>query len=89
VALRHVPESAPQRLMLEKGDADVARDLGPDDLDVLAKNPDIKIRKIPQGMIYYLGLNQKNPNLAKPEVIEALKWLIDYKGIEKNILRGT
>ncbi len=38
VALRHVPESAPQRLMLEKGDADVARDLGPDDLDVLAKN---------------------------------------------------
>lgn len=89
VALRHVPESAPQRLMLEKGDADVARDLGPDDLDVLAKNPDIKIRKIPQGMIYYLGLNQKNPNLAKPEVIEALKWLIDYKGIEKNILRET
>ncbi len=89
VALRHVPESAPQRLMLEKGDADVARDLGPDDLDVLAKNPDIKIRKIPQGMIYYLGLNQKNPILAKPEVIEALKWLIDYKGIEKNILRET
>ncbi len=89
VALRHMSESAPQRLMLEKGDADAARNLGPDDLEVLAKNPDIKIRKIPQGAIYYLGLNQKNPVLSKPEVIEALKSLIDYVGIEKNILRGT
>ncbi len=89
VALRHVPESAPQRLMLEKGDADIARNLAPDDLDVLAKNPDITIRKVPQGMILYLGLNQKNQYLSKPEVTEALKWLVDYEGIEKAILRGT
>ncbi|MGQ9368737.1 ABC transporter substrate-binding protein [Azospirillum sp. ST 5-10] len=89
VALRHVPESAPQRLMLEKGDADIARNLSPDDIATLDRAGTVRIRKIPQGAIYYLGLNQKNPTLAKPEVREALKWLIDYDSIEKNILRGT
>jgi peptide/nickel transport system substrate-binding protein len=89
VALRHVPESAPQRLMLEKGDADIARNLSPDDLEAIAGNDEISVRKVPQGAIYYLGLNQKNEVLAKPEVREALKWLIDYDGIERNILQGT
>lgn len=89
VALRHIPESAPQRLLLEKGDADIARNLSPDDLEALSNNEDIRIRKIPQGAVYYLGLNQKNEILAKPGVREALKWLIDYDGIERNILQGT
>lgn len=89
VALRHIPESAPQRLLLEKGDADIARNLSPDDITALAGNEDIRLRKIPQGAIYYLGLNQKNETLAKPEVREALKWLVDYDSIEKNILQGT
>jgi hypothetical protein len=31
----------------------------------------------------------EEPQPRQAEVIEALKWLIDYKGIEKNILRGT
>ncbi len=89
VALRHVPEPATQRLMLEKGDADVARNLGPDDIAALQGKKDIKIRNVAQGAITYLGLSQKNPNLAKSEVREALKWLIDYSGMEKNILKGT
>ena len=37
----------------------------------------------------YLGLNQKNPILAKPEVRQALKMLVDYKSVEENILKGT
>ncbi|MBB4267298.1 ABC transporter substrate-binding protein [Roseospira visakhapatnamensis] len=89
VALRHVPVSASQRLMLEKGDADIARNLSPDDLTALAETADVGLRSVPQGAIYYLGLNQKNPILAKPEVREALKWLIDYDGIERAILQGT
>ncbi|KAA5607597.1 ABC transporter substrate-binding protein [Roseospira marina] len=89
IALRHVPESGPQRLMLEKGDADIARNLGPEDLAALKENPEISLRSIPQGAVTYLGLNQKNPNLAKPEVRQALKWLVDYDGIERHILQGT
>ncbi len=35
---RHVKESATQRLLLEKGDVDIARNLSPQDLAALAKN---------------------------------------------------
>lgn len=88
VIYRHIPEPADQRLMLEKGDIDVARTLGPDEIAVLARNPDIAIDSGVKGSIYYLGLNQKNEYLAKPEVREAFKYLVDYEAIADTIMRG-
>jgi peptide/nickel transport system substrate-binding protein len=44
---------------------------------------------VPKGAIYYLGLNQKNEHLAKPEVRKALKYLVDYRGIADTILAGS
>jgi peptide/nickel transport system substrate-binding protein len=38
--------------------------------------------------VYYFGLNQKNPALAKPEVREAFKWLVDYDAIGKTIMKN-
>jgi peptide/nickel transport system substrate-binding protein len=55
-------------------------------LVAIAANKDLAIDRGHKGTIYYVGLNQKNPNLAKPEVREALKWLVDYSSIEKNIV---
>jgi len=89
VVVRHVAEPASQRLLLEKGDVDIARNLTKDQLDALRGNPSIELQEAPKGSILYIAMNQKNPNLAKPAVREALKWLVDYDGIEKNILRGT
>src|SRR5262249_8289712 len=60
VFVRHVPEPATQRLLLEKGDVDFARDLGKDELDAVSKNADIALDRGPKGAITYLGLNQKN-----------------------------
>ncbi|MCG8549968.1 MAG: ABC transporter substrate-binding protein, partial [Desulfobacterales bacterium] len=88
IVIRHIVGSAGQRMLLEKGDIDVARNLTVDDLKSLAKNKDIKIQTRAKGAIYYLGLNQKNKYLRIPEVRQALKYLIDYKGIEQTILRG-
>lgn len=88
VVVRHVPEPATQRLLLEKGDVDYARNLTKDQLDAIKGNANLATQQGPKGSIFYLGLNQKNPNLAKPEVREALKYLVDYAGIEENILRG-
>ena len=66
---RHVNESATQRLLLDKGDIDVARDLAPQDLDAVSKDKDVKTTAIcPLGSVFYIALNQKNPILAKPEV---------------------
>ena len=88
VVVRHIPESGTQRLLLEKGDIDIARKLTPEDIAAVAKSADIKVEKSPKGALWYLGLNQKNEQLAKPEVREALKWLVDYNGIVDNIMKG-
>ena len=89
VVVRHVPEPASQRLLLEKGDVDYARNLTKDQLDAIKGKPNIVTQQTPKGTVWYISVNQKNPNLAKPEVREALKWLVDYAGIEENILRGS
>jgi peptide/nickel transport system substrate-binding protein len=86
---RHIPEPATERLLLEQGDIDVARKVGPDEIDALSHNPDIVVEKGVKGSIYYLGLNQKNEQLAKPEVRQALKYLVDYQAIADTILKGT
>jgi len=80
IVLRHVPEAASQRLLLENGDVDAARDLSPDDLASVVKSGKAKVTASPQATLLYLGLNTKNPTLAKPDVQEALKWLVDYAG---------
>ncbi|MCM2552115.1 ABC transporter substrate-binding protein [Burkholderia glumae] len=89
IVLRHVPEAATQRLMLENGDIDAARDLSPDDLAAVAKSGKAKVTASPQATLLYLGLNTKNPTLARPEVQEALKWLVDYAGIQQHVVKTT
>ncbi len=89
IVLKHLPEPSVQRLMLEKGDIDVARNISPDDLVALAANPALRIRRIPQGGLVYLGFNQKHPILAKPQVRRAMKLLIDYDAIATHVLKGS
>ena len=88
VIYRHVKEAATQRLLLEKGDADIARNLTPQDLDALASNKEIKETGTPKGTVYYISLNQKNEKLAKPEVREAFKWLVDYGAIGDTLIKN-
>jgi len=87
LVFQHIAEPATQRLMLEKGDVDVARDLTSDQADGLKTDPTIRLRHVPKGMMLYLGLNQKNPVLADPRVTQALKYLVDYQGIAAHIVR--
>jgi peptide/nickel transport system substrate-binding protein len=89
VIVRQVKDAATQRLMLERGDIDYARNLDKDQLAALAKNPDIKFNKGVKSAITYLGLNQKNQYLKKPDVVAALKWLVEYDGIANAILGPT
>ncbi|WP_192249949.1 ABC transporter substrate-binding protein [Mesorhizobium silamurunense] len=88
VIYRYMKESSAQRLALEAGDIDVARNLEPNDLDAIAKNADLTTASAPKGTVYYISLNQKNPNLAKPEVRQAFKYLVDYDALSSTILKG-
>ena len=88
VFYRHVKESATQRLMLESGDVDVARNLEPGDYEAVQKNDKLQTVNAPKGTVYYISLNQKNAELAKPEVREAFKYLIDYDAIGATLIKG-
>ncbi|SHE86093.1 peptide/nickel transport system substrate-binding protein [Loktanella atrilutea] len=85
---RNIPEGSTQRLLLEQGDIDIARNLGAEEITALADNPDIKIEDGIKGSIYYMGLNQKNEALANPLVTQAMKYLVDYQAIADTIMKG-
>jgi peptide/nickel transport system substrate-binding protein len=87
VFVRHVPEAGTKRLMVEQGDADIARRLPPNDAAAIAANPEVKIFEEQRGRIFYLGANQKYEPLANPKVVEALKYLIDYEGMTSTFLK--
>ncbi len=88
VIVRHIQEPATQRLLLEKGDVDIARKLTPDDIAAIAKKPGIKVESDLKGRIMYIALNQKHPILKNPKVAKAMKYLIDYDGMANSFLRG-
>jgi peptide/nickel transport system substrate-binding protein len=88
VVVRHVPEPASQRLLLEKADADFARDLTPDQIKPLAGNPDIKVESFKAANTFYCGLNLGYEPLANPKVRQAMKMLVDYDGMVKSFLAG-
>jgi peptide/nickel transport system substrate-binding protein len=89
VIFRHMKESAGQRLALEAGDIDVARNLEPGDLAAVTKNEALVTDSAAKGTVYYISLDQKNPILAKPEVREAFKYLVDYDAVGKQLLKGV
>ncbi|QKC95597.1 ABC transporter substrate-binding protein [Mesorhizobium sp. NZP2298] len=88
VIIRHVPEGATQRLLIEKGDIDIARNLTPDQIKGIEGNTDLVVGTFPKATIYYLGLSQKVEALRNPKVQEALRWLIDYQGMADSFLKG-
>ncbi len=88
VIYRHMKESAGQRLALENGDIDVARNLAPGDIQAISEKDGLEIASAPKGTVYYISLNQKNETLAKPEVIEAFKYLVDYDAIGETLIKG-
>ena len=88
VFVRHIQESASQRLQLEKGDIDIARNLSPEDVAAVADNADLTVAEDLRGRIVYLSVNQKSAPLNDPRVVEAFKWAVDYDGIAATLLRG-
>ncbi|MFV0300607.1 MAG: ABC transporter substrate-binding protein [Paracoccus sp. (in: a-proteobacteria)] len=88
VIVKNVQESSAQRLQLEAGDIDVARNLTPTDAEAVAGGEGMSIKDEPRGRILYLGLNQKDPVLSDPKVVEAIKHLVDYDGITGSFLKG-
>ena len=88
VIVRHVPEPSAQRLMIEKGDIDLARNLTPDQIEGLSGNENLEVQADPKAAVIYLAMNQDHEILGNPKVVEAIKYLVDYQGMADSFLKG-
>jgi peptide/nickel transport system substrate-binding protein len=86
ILIRHVAEAGTQRLLLEKGDIDVARDLTPEDLADLEKRPGVTIDKVLKPQLLYWNINNADPILSNEKVRLAMRYLIDYDGLAKTVM---
>ena len=87
IIMRHMPEPGAQRLALEKGDVDVARNLTPDQLTPIASNKDVKIEKFPGANNFYAIMNLKHPPFSDVRVRKAVKMLVDYQAMANTFLK--
>ncbi|QND54845.1 ABC transporter substrate-binding protein (plasmid) [Phyllobacterium sp. 628] len=86
VVIRHVPESQVERLMLDRGDIDIASALTASDLATFNGKKGFEIQRVPTGGFYVLAMNAGKKELSDPRVREAIAYGIDYKGMEKAIM---
>lgn len=88
VILRHVSETASQRLLLEKGDVDIARNLPGDAINALEGNDEITVLRTLSGRNLYIGMSQKFEPFTDPKVREAMKYLVRYEAMTDSFLKG-
>ena len=85
VVIRHVADASAQLLMVQKGDVDISRDLSSDQLKSVAGDKQLVLDKGPQLTSMYMAANMGLPQFKKVQVLQALKYAIDYDAIAKNI----
>lgn len=88
VVLRHMPEPSSQRLLIEQGDVDIARNLGPDQVRGALANPALVFVPTRKASIWFLAVNTRHDALARTEVRRALRHAVDYQGIADRLLPG-
>lgn len=89
VLIKNVPDAAARRLLIEQGDADMARNLGADQMAGLEGKKGVKPLAVPYASLYFLQFNAKaSPALSNPAFWEAARYLFDYEHIAKDLLKN-
>ncbi|HEY0956800.1 MAG TPA: ABC transporter substrate-binding protein [Roseateles sp.] len=87
VVVRHMTESQTLRLMLARGDLDVAGGMSAPDVRALAKRPDLVVDSVRRSTMYYVAVNARHPRFADERVRRAvLRHLIDFQGVASGVL---
>lgn len=89
IIVRFVPETSTMRLMIEKGDADVAVGMtNNEDLDALAKTPGVAVEEFSAMSIREVRINTTKPPLDDARVRQALAYSFDYDQAANGVLGG-
>ncbi len=89
VLFKHVPEPTNQQFALEKGDIDIANDLGPEQIAALQGKAGVTTTSADSLLLVYVGMNAMVKPLDNVKVREALRTAVDYDGIIKDLLKGN
>src|SRR5262249_43231424 len=78
-----------QQLLVQKGDVDIARNLLGDQLKAIASDANIRTQSAPKATLWYMGMNTGNEFLGNKDARQAMKYLVDYDGLEATQFHGT
>ena len=73
VIFRHIPESGAQRLLLERGDADLAFNLTTQDIEALSGRAGVKVESYPSRRVLYFGFNMLHKPFDDARVRRAMR----------------
>ena len=86
VLLRHMTESQSLRLMLERGDLDLAYGMAAPDIKAIESSDKLQVQSLQRGTMYYVAMSMKQPEFANKKVREAVRSLIDYQGLDQQVM---
>lgn len=87
VVLRHMTESQTLRLMLMRGDLDMATGMSTPDIKALEDAPGTRVEAVRRGTLYYVAVSAKDAKFADPRVRRAvLRHLIDFDGLDRSVM---
>lgn len=87
VVMRHMTESQTLRLMLMRGDLDVAGGLSAPDIRALRGRPGLVVDSVRRGTMYYVAVNARQAPFTDERVRRAvLRHAIDFHGLAESVL---
>ena len=89
VLFKQVPEPTNQQFALDKGDIDIANNLGPEQIAALQGKSGVTTTTADSLQLVYVGMNATVKPLDNVKVREALRTAVDYDGIVKDLLKGN
>jgi peptide/nickel transport system substrate-binding protein len=88
IIVRFVSESTTMRLMIEKGDADMAIGMTPEDLDALMQLPGVTVPEYTAQTIVEMRINTTRKPLDDVRVRQALSYSFDYDQAVQGVKSG-
>lgn len=89
VIIKPVTEVSDQKMMLQRGDIDIAGGIDVDQIPAMRGKPGVTIFKGPSLAITYIGFNCQKKYTDNPLIRRAFSYAFDYAGVLQGVLRGN
>lgn len=89
INIRNIADPSTRLMLVKMGEIDIARDVGSSLVKGLENEPGLTFKTGAKGCLYYIGINHEEDILSNPGVRQALKYLVDYKGIADDIFNNN